>query len=94
MKGFLSFLVLRLISKNELSGQEIRKEIEARKGCMPSAGTIYPVLKNLNKSGLITEIAGGGKVKKYRLSEKGKKELVVANKKFVGLFCDMKEEFS
>jgi len=28
MKGFLSFMVLRLISKQNMSGEEIRKEIE------------------------------------------------------------------
>ena len=92
MKGFLSFLVLRLISKRDMSGQDIRKELEQRKGCMPSAGTIYPVLKNLSAAGMIKS-NGTGKIKQYHLTEKGKKELATATKKFVCLFCDMKEEF-
>ena len=56
MKGFLNFLVLRLISKRSMSGDEIRTELEKRKGCRPSAGTIYPVLKDLRKRGFIQEV--------------------------------------
>ena len=93
MKGFLSFLVLRLISKHPMSGDEIRTELEKRKGCRPSAGTIYPVLKDLRKRGLIQEIKDKGKVKNYRLTEAGQKELHQAVKRFVALFYDLKEEF-
>jgi len=93
MKGFLSFLVLRLISKKERSGEDITKEMEKRKGCRPSPGTIYPVLKYLNKNNLIQEIKDGKKEKKYKITNKGLKELKLATKKFVRLFYDLKEEF-
>jgi len=93
MKGFLSFLVLRLISCKEMSGEEIRQEIKKRKGAKPSAGTIYPVLKCLSKSGFIQEIKTSGKMKKYRLTKSGQKELKLATKRFVMIFCDMKGEF-
>jgi len=93
MKGFLNFLCLRLISKEPMSGDEIRTEMEKRKGCRPSAGTIYPVLKTLSESGFIQELKDFGKIKKYKLTDKGKKELDLATKKFVTLFSDMKEEF-
>lgn len=93
MKGFLSFLVLRLISKKNMSGKEITEEIKIRKGSKPSPGTVYPVLKSLSESGFIREIGLSGKIKKYSLTKKGEKELAIATKKFVEIFCDMRGEF-
>ena len=93
MRGFLSFLVLRLIAKKPRSGGEIRKELEQRKGSKPSPGTIYPVLKNLHENSWIEETDEGSKEKKYRITAKGKKELESATRKFVAIFCDMKDEF-
>ena len=93
MKGFLSFLVLKLISKKNMSGDELREEIRKRKGTKPSPGTIYPVLKNLSGNGFIEEIKGHGKEKKYKLTKKGKKEVVSATKKFCAMFHDMKDDF-
>lgn len=92
MRGFLSFIVLRLISKKQMSGKEISQEIKNRKGSKPSPGTIYPVLKALSKIGFIEEIKNSGKTKKYRLTKKGKKELEVATAKFCQIFYDMKDE--
>lgn len=93
MRGFLSFIVLRLIAKKNMSGEDIRKEMEKRKGAKPSPGTIYPVLKALSESGFIQEIKDGGKEKKYRLTKKGQKEIKVATRKFCTIFYDMGEEF-
>lgn len=93
MRGFLSFIVLRLISKKNMSGEEIRQEIKIRKGTKPSPGTIYPVLKALNESGFIEEIKDGGKTKKYRVTKRGKKELKLATQKFCEIFYDMGDEF-
>ena len=76
-----------------MSGEDLRKELEKRKGHKPSPGTIYPVLKALNENGLIEEIHDSGKEKKYKLTAVGKKELRIAIKKFVTMFCDMKGEF-
>ena len=93
MKGFLTFLILRMISKNDLSGEEIRQELARRKGCKPSPGTVYPVLKYLNENELIKGLNSKGKLKKYHITKFGEKELKLATKKFVSIFCDMKEEF-
>ena len=93
MKGFLSFIVLKLISKKNMSGEEIREELKERKGSKPSPGTIYPVLKSLNKSGFIEEVKSSGKTKKYKLTKKGQKEIKIATKKFCELFYDMEDEF-
>lgn len=93
MRGFLTFIVLWMISKKPMSGDDIRRELEKRKGTRPSPGTIYPVLKALNESGFIQEIGDGGKVKKYKLSKKGQKELENSIVKFCRLFYDMGDEF-
>jgi len=94
MRGFLSFIVLRLISKKNMSGENIRGEIKKRRGTKPSPGTIYPVLKALSESGFIQEVKDSGKEKRYKLTKKGKKELNAATKKFCKIFYDMKEEFA
>ena len=93
MRGFLSFIVLRLISKKNMSGDEIREELAKRKGRKPSPGTIYPVLKALSENGFIQEIKGRGKTKRYRLTKKGNKELEIATRKFCEIFYDMEGEF-
>ncbi len=93
MRGFLTFTVLRLISKQHLSGEDIRKEFERRKGSKPSPGTIYPVLKILSENGWIEELPDSGKEKKYRITREGKKEVEQATKRFIAYFCDMKGEF-
>jgi len=93
LKGFLSFIVLKLISKKNMSGQEISQEIKKRKGVKPSPGTIYPVLKNLNQKGFIEEIDYNGKTKRYKLTKKGKKELEAATIQFCQIFYDMQDEF-
>jgi PadR family transcriptional regulator, regulatory protein PadR len=93
MKGFLSFIVLRLISASDLSGEEIRRELERRKGSKPSPGTIYPVLKDLRQNGWIKEASSGGKLKRYCITPTGKREIRAATKRFTELFCDMGHEF-
>ena len=93
MRGFLSFIVLRMIAKRNMSGKEISQDIKIRKGSKPSPGTIYPVLKSLSKAGFIEEIKRGDKMKKYRITKKGRKELSLATKKFCQIFYDMKSEF-
>jgi len=94
MKGFLSFVVLRLINNHPMCGQSIRDEIAARKGSMPSPGTIYPVLRQLSDAGWIREVAcENSKEKRYEITASGKKEAALATKRFVTYFSDMKGEF-
>ena len=93
MRGFLSFIVLKLMSKKSMSGEDIRQELKKRKGSRPSPGTIYPVLKGLKKAKFIEELPAQGKTKKYKLTKKGKKELEIATRRFCQIFYDMKDEF-
>jgi len=87
MKGFLSFLILWIISKKEMTGAEITKELEQRRGHRPSPGTIYPVLKYLTKKELLTVDDN----KKYSLTKKGKEELGINLNQFFDTFCDVDE---
>ena len=94
MRGFLRFIVLRLIHKHKgITGQDIRKEIEKRRGSMPSPGTIYPVLKSLRKSMWIKETDSSGREKSYVLTLEGRKMLKESTHTFIRIFHDMKEEF-
>jgi len=86
MKGFLSFIVLWLLSKDKMTGAEIALELEKRKGSKPSPGTIYPVLKYLKDKDLITD-----KERRYSLTSKGRKELEVHLNTFFKTFCDIEE---
>ena len=88
MRGMLSFLILFLLSKKPMHGQEIASELEKRKGEKPSPGTIYPALRCLKESGYIKE-KKKGKVITYTLTEQGKNVLTVAKKRFCRTFSDI-----
>ena len=86
-KGFLSFLILWLVSRESMTGAEIALELEKRKGKKPSPGTIYPVLKNMKESKLLSIDAN----KRYTLTEKGKKNLEAHLDAFIRTFYDIDE---
>ncbi len=87
MKGFLSYLILWILSKKSMTGAELAQELEKRKGTKPSPGTIYPALKELKEKGWIK----ADKNKRYSLTKKGDKELKAACNRFSKAFYDMKE---
>ncbi|MEK6800687.1 MAG: PadR family transcriptional regulator [Nanoarchaeota archaeon] len=88
MRGFLSFLILFLVSKKEMSGQDLAKEIEKRKGEKPSPGTVYPALKSLKEAGLIKEKKEGKSIY-YSLTAEGTKGLKIAKERFCRTFVDL-----
>lgn len=87
MKGFLSFLILWLVSRKSMTGAEIALELEKRKGRKPSPGTIYPVLKNLKEKGLLSIDEN----KRYSLTQKGEKDLEIHLNSFLRTFHDIDE---
>lgn len=87
MKGFLSFLILWLISKKSMTGVEVTLELEKRKGRKLSPGTIYPVLKNLKDKDLLSMDEN----KSYSLTKKGIKELENRLSMFFKIFPDINE---
>ncbi len=88
MRGLLSFLILFLLSKKEMNGQELSNELEKRKGCRPSPGTIYPALKSLKEMKFIKENKEGKSIS-YNLTSEGKKALDDAKKHFCKAFSDI-----
>ena len=86
-KGFLSFLILWLVSKKSMTGAEIALELKKRKGKKPSPGTIYPVLKHLKEAHLLSVDEN----KSYALTEDGKKALHYHLDAFVKTFYDIDE---
>lgn len=89
MKGYLSYLILWILSKKSLNGAEISVELEKRRGTKPSPGTIYPALKELKDKGMVS--CDENKI--YSLTSKGEKELKSACTIFSKMFYDMKEMF-
>ena len=87
MKGYLTYLILWILSKNSMNGAEIGRELEKRRGTKPSPGTIYPALKELKNKGLIDVDEN----KFYSLTGNGKKELKSSCKFVCNIFYDMEE---
>ena len=88
MRGMLSFLILFILSKKSMHGQEIADEIGKRKGERPSPGTIYPALKGLKENGLIKE-KKAGKTIVYELTARGETGLKEAKAHFCRAFMDI-----
>lgn len=88
MRGLLSFLLLFLISKKPMHGQEIAGELEKRRGERPSPGTIYPALKVLKEEGLIKE-KRVGKTIVYSITDAGRKSLKVMTERFCRTFVEI-----
>jgi PadR family transcriptional regulator, regulatory protein PadR len=87
MRGMLGFLILFLLSKKPMHGQEIADEIAKRKGEKPSPGTIYPALKNLREMGFISsDDEKEGKTITYTLTERGKNALRISKRRFIRTF--------
>ncbi len=83
MRGMLSFQILNILKKKDLCGEELANNIEKCRGKKPVASTIYPALKRLSDSELITW-KRNGKRKVYSITKKGaceeKKALVYFEK--------------
>ena len=86
-KGFLTFLILWIISRKSKTGAEIALEIQKRKGRKPSPGTIYPVLKQMKENKLVSIDEN----KSYTLTEKGEKNLEDHLQAFIRTFHDIDE---
>ena len=86
MRGMLGFLILFLLSKKPMHGQELAGEIAIRKGEKKlSPGTIYPALKGLKELDFIVE-ERDGKTIVYSLTDRGEKALKLAKRKFIRTF--------
>lgn len=77
-KGLLRYYALELLSEEPRSGSDIMDLIEEHSSGLwrPSPGSIYPLLEWLRDKGYIKEIQyNQANIKKYTLTEKGRKFL-------------------
>ena len=82
-KGVLRLAALKMLSESSLSGTDLASQIRrATEGeWSPGPGSIYLILGELLKKGLITELPKReGNVRRYIISAKGKEELVRLSK--------------
>ncbi len=72
-RGFLRFLIMSLLRKDELTGTEIMDILEERSDGLwkPSPGSIYPLLDSLRQDEMIDVVSEVGRSKKYRISDEG-----------------------
>ena len=89
MRGMLSFMILWMLSKRPMYGQELASEIGKRRGDKPNPGTIYPALKDLAGRGMI-EGRVDGRNNVYSLTPAGRaglsKALVYFRRAFGEIF--------
>jgi DNA-binding PadR family transcriptional regulator len=82
-KGVLKLAALKLLSESSLSGTGLAQEV-ARVSSgewKPGPGSIYLVLGDLLKDGLITELPKReGNIRRYVVSKKGKEEVLRASR--------------
>jgi len=77
-KGVLRLAALKMMSESSLSGTDLAQQIRRVTGgeWNPGPGSIYLMLSELLKRGLITELPKReGNVRRYIISGKGKEEL-------------------
>ena len=91
MRGMLSFMMLWLLSKKPMYGQELATEIGKRKGSKPNPGTIYPALKELKKRDLIKSTKKG-RIITYTITEKGRNGFQLAYIYFYKVFGEIFQE--
>lgn len=80
VSGSMTMLILKLLSKKDMYGYEMIDTLRQKSQNVfeMKAGTLYPLLHNLEDKGLLTvyEQAAGGKTRKYySLTKDGKRLL-------------------
>ena len=77
-KGVLRLAALKMLSESSLSGADLARQVRRVTAgeWSPGPGSIYLMLSELLRKGLITELPKrGGNVRRYIISSKGKEEL-------------------
>lgn len=80
LRGFLKIVVLKALGEGPKSGYSLMKFVEEKVGSKPSPGSMYPLLENLEKEGLV-DVKGVGRTKEYKLTIEGKHKLEFVEEK-------------
>ena len=78
-RGILPTIVLALLAKEPMTAQELVERIESLGLRMP-IGTVYPLLKRLEREGFIEferDLSGAKPKKRYRVTPKGEEALKI-----------------
>ena len=75
-KGYLKFMMLKIISEGDVTGYQIIKRVEETMGSKPSTGSVYPLLKTMERDGWIEGSSADGKTV-YTVTADGKAQLEV-----------------
>lgn len=76
-RGFLDYVVLQALQSKPMSGTELMDEIEEKTQWRPGPGSIYPLLKKLNKRGAIIEAESDEPgMKRFTITEEGNELLI------------------
>ena len=70
----LDFLILKMLTNEEMSGYSIAKELEKETNWKPSYGSLYPSLNLLKKKKLV-DFRINGRQKIYSITNDGRKKL-------------------
>ncbi len=70
-------MILWLLSRRRMYGQELASEIAKRKGEKPNPGTIYPALRDLRRRGLV-QLRQEGRKTVYELTADGREGVAEA----------------
>lgn len=82
-KGVLRLAALRMLSESSLSGKDLAEQVQrvTEGEWRPGPGSVYLILAELLKKGLISELPKrGGNTRRYIISAKGKEELARLSK--------------
>ncbi|CDK98796.1 Transcriptional regulator PadR-like family protein [Magnetospirillum gryphiswaldense MSR-1 v2] len=89
------FFILAELQRRPMHGYEIARQVElSTKGCCaPTAGALYPVLREFEEGGYVTaliEHTGGRQRKVYTITDKGQRAFAVAVEAWreVGAYLD------
>jgi formylmethanofuran dehydrogenase subunit E len=72
--GILKMLMLHVMAEGEVSGYDIMKKVESLSGKKPSTGSVYPLLKKMEREGWIYGRTEDGKTC-YSLTEVGREHV-------------------
>jgi DNA-binding PadR family transcriptional regulator len=88
MRGHLNMIVLEIVKEKPRHGYDVIKAIEEKFHGFysPSAGSVYPILQELEDQGFVASSRESGK-KVYAITKEGENEL----KKNEDKFSDMRE---
>ena len=88
MQSMTKYYIMAALSRQEIHGYQLITELGNITGKKPSAGQIYPILKELQKSGYITmKIYSNGKkkIKSYKMTKSGEKFFSEMTRRFASL---------